>query len=106
MTTAVLVPILQAILLLGSILMVLKLYRTGLHHRYPVFFAFFIFRIPNSIWPIFLPRDSDNYFYVWVCTFPIVLIFYVLMVVELYKAVFERYPGLDSLGRWVVYVSV
>lgn len=106
MTTAVLLPILQAVLLLGSILMVLKLYRTGLHRRYPVFFAFFIFRIPNSIWPIFLARESNNYFYLWVCTVPIVLIFYVLMVVELYKSVLERYRGLYSLGRWVMYASV
>jgi hypothetical protein len=106
MTTAVLVPVLQAILLLGSILMVLKLYRTGLYRRYPVFFAFFIFRIPNSIWPLFLPRESFNYFYLWVCTDPVLLLFYVLVVVELYKTVLERYRGLYSLGRWVMYASV
>ncbi|MEO8369525.1 MAG: hypothetical protein ABI806_10010 [Candidatus Solibacter sp.] len=103
---AVLAPILQAVLLLGSILMVLKLYRTGLYKQYPVFFAFFIFRIPNSIWPLILPRDSFTYFYLWVCTIPIVLIFYVLLVVELYKSVLERYRGLYSLGRWVMYASV
>jgi hypothetical protein len=106
MTTAVLVPVLQAVLLLGSILVVLKLYRTGLHRRYPVFFAFFIFRIPNSIWPIVLPIRSYTYFYLWVCTGPILLIFYILMVVELYKSVLERYRGLYSLGRWAMYASV
>ena len=106
MTSAVLVSGLRAVLLLGSILMVLKLYRTGLHHRYPVFFAFFLFRIPNSIWPIFLPTSAKLYFYLWVCTGPIVLAFYVLMVVELYKSVLERYRGLYSLGRWMMYVSV
>jgi len=86
--------------------MVLKLYRTGLFRRYPVFFAYFIFRIPNSIWPIILPRESDNYFYLWVLTDPIGLGFYIFMVVELYKSVFERYRGLYSLGRWVMYASV
>ncbi len=106
MTTAVLVPFLQAVLLLGSIFMVLKLYRIGLYRRYPIFFAFFIFRIPNSIWPIFLPTNSYPYFYLWVCTGPILLIFYVLVVVELYKSVLERYRGLYSLGRWAMYVSV
>src|SRR4051812_4089477 len=105
MTSAALLPILQAILLLGTLLMVLKLYRTGLFRRYPVFFAFFIFRIPNSIWPMLLERKSENYFYAWVCTEPICLAFYVLLVVELYKVVFERYRGLYSLGRWVMYVS-
>jgi len=87
-------------------LMVLKLYRTGLYRRYPVFFAFFIFRIPNSIWPLILPRDSHSYFYLWICTDPILLLFYVLVVVELYKSVLERYRGLYSLGRWVMYASV
>jgi len=106
MTTAVLVPVLQGVLLLGSMLMVLKLYRTGLFRRYPIFFAFFIFRIPNSIWPLILNRDSFNYFYLWVYTVPIALIFYVLLVVELYKSVLGRYRGLYSLGRWVMYASV
>jgi len=106
MTTAVLAPVLQAVLLLGSILMVLKLYRTGLYRRYPVFFAFFIFRIPNSVWPIVLPTNSFAYFYLWLCSGPLILFFYVFMAVELYKSVLERYRGLYSLGRWVMYGSV
>jgi hypothetical protein len=93
-------------LLLGSVLMVLKLYRTGLYHRYPIFFAFFIFRIPNSIWPLFLDLSSDLYQKMWVLTDPIGLGFYVLMVVELYKLVLEKYKGLYTLGRWALYISL
>src|ERR1019366_2711088 len=59
MTSAALVSYLKAVLLLGSVLMVLKLYRTGLYRRYPIFFAFFIFRIPNSIWPSFPGERSS-----------------------------------------------
>lgn len=92
--------------MLGSILMVLKLYRTGLYHRYPIFFAFFIFRIPNSIWPLFLGVSSYLYLRVWVLTELIALGFYVLMVVELYKLVLEKYKGLYTLGRWALYVSL
>ena len=106
MTTAVLLPILQAVLLVGSILMVFKLYRTGLYRQNPFFFAFFIFRILNSVWQLLLPTSSIAYFYFWLATGPIVLFFYVLMVVELYKSVLERYRGLYSLGRWVMYASV
>ena len=106
MTSAVLVSGLRAVLLLGSILMVLKLYRTGLYHRYPIFFAFFIFRIPNSIWPLFLDVSSNLYLHVWVLTEPIGLGFYILMVVELYKLVLEKYKGLYTLGRWALYVSL
>src|ERR1022692_1155426 len=106
MTGVVLVSCLKAVLLLGSMLMALMLYRTGLYRRYPIFFAFFIFRILNSIWPMFLEVSSDLYQKVWVLSTPIALGFYVLMVVELYKLVLEKYKGLYTLGRWAMYVSL
>jgi hypothetical protein len=106
MTSAVLVSCLKAVALLGSVLMVLKLYRTGLYRRYPVFFAFFLFRIPNSIWPLFLEVSSPLYQKVWVLTELIEFGFYVLMVLELYKLVLEKYKGLYSLGRWALYLSL
>jgi hypothetical protein len=106
MTSVALVSYLKAVLLLGSVLMVLKLYRTGLYRRYPILFAFFIFRIPNGIWPLFLAVSSPLYLKVWVLTEPIELGFYVLMVVELYKLVLEKYKGLYSLGRWALYFSL
>src|ERR1035438_1989752 len=106
MTGVVLVSCLHYVLLLGSVLMVLMLYRTGLYRRYPIFFAFFIFRIPNGIWPLFLQGSSPLYQQVWVLTEPIGLGFYVLMVLELYKLVLEKYKGLYTLGRWALYVSL
>ncbi len=106
MSSAALVSCLKAVLLLGSFLMALKLYRTGLYLRYPIFFAFFIFRIPDSIWPLFLEVSSPLYQKVWVLTEPIEFGFYVLMVLELYKLVLEKYKGLYSLGRWALYVSL
>jgi hypothetical protein len=106
MNSVALVSFLKAVLLLGSVLMVLQLYRTGLYRCYPIFFAFFIFRIPNSIWPLFIDISSPLYQKVWVLTDPVGLGFYVLMVVELYKLVLEKYKGLYSLGRWALYVSL
>jgi hypothetical protein len=106
MTSAALVSCLRAVLLLGSVLMAFQLYRTGLYRRYPIFFAFFIFRIPNSMWPLFLEVSSYLYLSVWVLTELIALGFYVLMVVELYKLVLEKYKGLYTLGRWALYVSL
>ena len=106
MTSVALVSFLKAVLLLGSVLMALKLYRSGLYHRYPIFFAFFIFRIPNTIWPLFLQTSSSLYQQVWIMTEPIEFGFYVLMVKELYKLVLEKYKGLYSLGRWALYLSL
>jgi hypothetical protein len=106
MTGVALVSCLKIVSLLGSILMVLQLYRTGLSLRYPIFFAYFIFRIPNGIWPFFLEVSSSRYQQVWVLTEPIEMVFYVLMVVELYRLVLEKYKGLYSLGRWALYLSL
>jgi hypothetical protein len=106
MTGGLLVSSLKAVLLLGSVLMVLKLHRTGLYRRYPILFAFFIFRIPNSTWPLFLALTSGLYLQMWVLTEPMELGFYVMMVVELYKLVLEKYKGLYTLGRWALYVSL
>ncbi len=67
---------------------------------------YFIFRIPNSIWPFFVEVSSELYQQVWVLTEPIEVVFYVLMVVELYRLVLEKYKGLYSLGRWALYLSL
>ncbi len=76
MTGEALVSYLKVVSLLGSMLMVLQLYRTGLHLRYPIFFAYFIFRIPNSIWPFFAGVSTGVYQRVWVLTEPVEMVFY------------------------------
>jgi hypothetical protein len=106
MTSPVLTWFLQTVLLLVSALMAYKLYRTGLYRRYPVFFAYFIFRIPNSIWPLLLRFSSDEYQKLWICTDVVVLTFYVLLVRELYRLVLDKYRGLYTLGRWAMYVAM
>jgi hypothetical protein len=106
MTSVALVLCLKAVSLLGSLLMVLHLYRTGLYRRYPIFFAFFVFRIPNSTWPFFLDVSSPLYQQVWILTEPIEFGFYVVMVVELYKLVLEKYKGLYTAGRWALALSL
>ena len=96
--------ILQGILLLGSILTVFRLYTTELYRRYPFFSLYFAFRIPNSVWPLLLDVRSNQYLHFWVITEPIVDIFYILMVFELYRLVLEKYEGLYTMGRWAMYV--
>jgi hypothetical protein len=106
MTSVALISFLTMVSLLGSVLMALQLYRTGLYRSYPIFFVYFIFRIPNNIWPFFVDVSSGLYQRVWVLTEPIEVVFYVLMVVELYKLVLEKYKGLYSLGRWADVIAI
>jgi hypothetical protein len=106
MTSNVLVLCLKAILLIGSALMSVRLYRTGLHRLYPAFFAYFTFRIPNGIWPFFFDGASPEYQKLWITTQPLIWLFYILMVRELYRLVLERYKGLYTLGRWAMYFAM
>ena len=107
MTGTVLVWFLKTVLLVGSALLAAKLYRSGLYRRYPIFFAYFVFRVPNSIWPLLVDDiSSPEYQKIWICTELIVLVFYVLLVRELFRLVLEKYKGLYTLGRWAMYVAM
>jgi len=106
MTSVALSSFLQSLLLLGSALTALKLYTTGLYKKYPVFFFYFVFRIPNNLSPLVLDFRSNTYFFVYLATLPIMLLFYVLMVRELYRLVLEDYRGLQTAGRWAMYISL
>jgi hypothetical protein len=106
MTSAALGSLLQTLLVVGAALTVGKLLHTGLYKRYPIFFLYFLFRIPNSIWPLFVDIRSILYLNIWKATGVIVWIFYVLLTVELYRLVLSKYRGLQTVGRWAMYGSV
>jgi hypothetical protein len=101
-----LVRALQVVTLLAVALTVIKLYRTGLRSRYPVFFWYFCFWLANASWPLFVSVRSDLYYSLWVGTEFIDWVFYVLVVLELSGLVLEKYRGLYTLGRWVTYGGI
>jgi hypothetical protein len=94
---------LQYAVVLGSATAAIKLYYCGLHRLYPFFFLYLVLHIPNTIWPLFLSRTSYTYQKVWIVTDPVFLILYVMLVIELYRLVLNKYRGLYTLGRWAVY---
>jgi hypothetical protein len=106
MSSVALVSLLKIVSLLGSALTALKLFKSGLYRRYRVFFAYFVFRLVNGMWPIFLDVKSPKYFYFWVLTEPVLWVFYILMVFELYRLVLENHKGLYTLGRWAMYIGI
>ena len=105
MTTAALVSCLKIVSLSGSALTACKLYRSRLYRRYPIFFAYFVFRVPNGTWPFLLDIKSPTYQKVWMLTEPLLWAFYILLVFELYRLVLEKYKGLYTVGRWAMYVG-
>jgi len=96
---------LQLAAVLGSVLTVSTLHKTGLYRRYRIFFFYFIFRISLGICAVALDVKSNVYQYFWVSTVVISWAFYVLVVRELCGLVLERYSGLKTLGRWFMYLA-
>ena len=113
---ALVTTVLQVITILGSVLTLLKLRSSGLYRRYRIFFVYFAFRIPYMAGFMILSRmkglhggegnKSDAYFRLFFWSEPLLILLYILVVVELYSLVLERYKGLYTLGRWAMYASV
>lgn len=106
LNAAFLISCFQFLTLAGSVLTVLKLYKTGLFRRYRMFFLLFLFQIPNTLWPLFIPSNLNLYLYAWEATEPVAWILYVLVVLELYRLVLENHKGLYSLGRWIMNAAI
>jgi hypothetical protein len=98
---------LQLFSLSCSILLALKLFKTGLWRRYPVFFWFSVMRVPDSTWPLLITDINSNlYLHIWTITQPIFWLFHIFLVAELYRLVLEGHRGIYTLGRWAMYASV
>jgi hypothetical protein len=98
--------VIQVASILGSLLLVLKLIRSGLYRRYPFFFSFCLIRIPYFIIVLLIDVRSDTYFFVWLAGNPVYWILYFLIVRELVGLILEKYSGLKNLGRWFMYGSM
>src|SRR5215813_1015424 len=89
----------------------IRLYCQSLHTKYRVLFVFFWFQILRSFgllaigwwWPI-RPRNAGAW--AWVITEPLICLFYVLVVLELYSLVLQNYKGLQTVGRWVFLIAI
>ena len=105
MSGSALVLFFEGVSALGSGLIALKLFRSGLHRRYRILFAYLIFRVPYMVCILFLNVNSPFYQKFFVVTAPLFWPFYILLVRELYGLVLERHKGLYTLGRWAMYLA-
>jgi hypothetical protein len=96
----------QVISTLGSALAAVNLYRSGSWRQYRVFFAYLIFRVPCIAGALLLEGPSNRYLQFFIYTEPLTMIFYVLVVLELYRLVLARYRGLYTLGRWAMVAAM
>jgi|SRR5579859_958516 len=103
--SASIVQILEFVILGGCVLTSVKLLLSGLFRRYKALFAYLVFRSLYTCALLFIYTDTRSAAYqrFWLATEPAIWIFYALVVIELYSLVLERYRGLYTLGRWVLY---
>lgn len=92
-------------MLAGMALTSLRLYRCALWRRYPVFFWYLLFSTLRSTALSVFPVHSGVYMQVWAVTEPVLWIFYILLVLELYSVILESHKGLYTLGRWAMYAA-
>ena len=89
----------------------IRLYCQSLHKRYRLLFTFLCFHVIRSLsllaiswwWPV---RPRNAYAWTWVRTEPLIWLFYILVVFELYSLVLQNYKGLQTVGRWIFLVAM
>jgi hypothetical protein len=82
--------------------LVARLFLSRLYRRYPFFSAYAIFFLVQVVYVATIDTRSKDYLFFYTVTTPLSWIFYVMVVLELYRAVLEEYPGLLTMGRWVM----
>ncbi|MGI8990253.1 MAG: hypothetical protein ACR2I2_11825 [Bryobacteraceae bacterium] len=102
-------PALFSIILFVDILAnacaVARFYWYGLYRVYNWFFMFLVAQFGQAFILFFLNIASPMYFWVYVCTQPVLWVLYILIVRELYSLIFKNYQGIYTLGRWAMYAA-
>jgi len=105
-TTATLLMTAQRLLwggtLVGCGALALRLSVTGLHRSFPFFFSYLLYRLARGLALYYLPYKTDLYFWAWSMSAPLFWLVHILVVLEIYSKVLRNYPGIASLGRWVL----
>ena len=94
------------LLVAGTAILSARLFVTGLHRRYRIFFFYLIFATLHLGALDTVGAKSGAYEKVWVLTEPIEWLFFVLVVLEIYALVLENYRGLSTAGRWALIAAV
>jgi hypothetical protein len=90
----------------GTAILSVRLFTTGLHRRYRIFFFYLVFATLHLGALDIIGPKANAYEKVWVLTEPFEWLFYVLVVLEISALVLEDYRGLATVGRWALVTAV
>jgi hypothetical protein len=103
---ASLLSYLWVVAIAANAVLAVRLYMLGLHKSYPYFFIYLIFQTARSLALVSFRVNSFTFAYIFVYTQPVLWVFYVLVVLELYDKVLDDWVGIKSVGRWALYGSL
>jgi hypothetical protein len=96
-------PLDQLVLVLAQaallIVLIARLWSADLHRIYPFFFSYLLAELLRTVLMSFIPFRSRLYPNFWVAGEVIVVCFYHLIVVELYRGVLRDLPGIATTAR-------
>src|ERR1051326_5258299 len=88
--------------LVGYGLLLGRLLQTGLYRAYRAFTLYIAIQIAQSLVLLPFRPHSNVYSVIYQISQPLVVMICILVVVELYSHVFERYPGIARSGRYAI----
>ncbi|MBK9170243.1 MAG: hypothetical protein IPM24_22670 [Bryobacterales bacterium] len=83
-----------------------KLASQGLHRQYPWFYCYWILTVLRSASLFGFSSNSPHYYSIWLWSEPVLWVFSVLVIVELYRVVLAEFAGIYSLARWFFVAAV
>jgi hypothetical protein len=86
----------------AQVLLLLRLYREGLHRRYRFFAGYLAAQVAEASVLLLLRQGTTAYGVAYVAFAPVIGLCTVLAALEVYDLVLRDYPGIRTLGRWAV----
>jgi hypothetical protein len=103
-------PIEQQILLIVEIVALLtlctRLWLTGLHKIYVSFFRYLVLELLQTLIPVLVPVQSRAYRDLYVGSQALMVVFYALVVLELYSVILLHLEGIASVARRYIKVTL
>src|SRR5262249_22743576 len=105
MTSASIDSGLQVLSLLFNLLLIARLIQVGLVKGYRFFFLFLCVSAGLSIAALTIGTADVRFLKVYTYLEPLRIVLFILVVWELFSAIFRNYAGLRSLSRWIMGVA-
>jgi hypothetical protein len=96
----------ELILVVSAFAAVTRLLRLNLGKRFPALLAYLAFIAVINLGLGFLNPASAFYFWSYIVLEPLKCVFSIFAVREIFSLTFHDYPGIRTVGRWVMYAGV